>query len=228
VNFLFETELNRAQKLLLLIALAILVLQALFPPWKVVFFGDGFNPGDWFTGFAFLLTPPSPSANAYQYHARLELHPDWTLLSALWAVTALLAGGACWIFRRRAGEADSGFFNMLESRKLWLSLLIAAGAPVPLEGIPTAFIAPYLLAPGFEAMPALFHSGVSFLRLATGSYLIFWILGYAESVRVKAAVAGVAAMLLFVSGIAGRSAVDARDHALAVHPGTTTENPVQP
>jgi len=55
---------NRPQSWVVSIGLLATAALLLFPPWKTVFVGGWYSPGEWSEGFRFLLIPPLPSSNA--------------------------------------------------------------------------------------------------------------------------------------------------------------------
>jgi len=200
--------------------------QGLFPPWKLVFTGGDWSPGDWSEGFAFLLNPPSPSPNAYQYHAALQIYVDWTRLMVEWVITFLVIAVSCWLFVRRPDESNSGLLKMLESRKLLSSLIVGLGLPVPFVGIAAilgliGFLFPPLVT--IHASPLYFladyghdsffvESVVAFVVLTGLSLLFFLVLQVVRSSRAKSIVAVLAAILFFATGILGPVILSAQNH----------------
>jgi hypothetical protein len=157
---------NGAQRRILLAGLILLVTRGVIPPWKVSFIGGHFGPYGWSEGFGFLLRPPSPSLNAYQYNA-FHLQVDWSLLLQLCLVTVLMTAGICLVFMKHAEESDTRFFKMLETRKFLSSLIIGVGFPIPLLGIPAAYYWASLLVNGvgFESGGMLVISVSAFVGL---------------------------------------------------------------
>jgi|GEM_PF-2491255 len=195
-------SLNVAQRRVLLAGLTLLVARGLIPPWKVSFGGGHLAPYGWSEGFGFLLRPPSPGVNAYQYHASLRVKVDWSLLLELCFVTVLMTAGTCLVFMKHAEESDTRFFKMLETRKFLSSLLIGLGFPIPLLGIPAAYYGANLLVNGvgFESQGMLFISVAAFVGLTALCLAFLALLQTVKSFVVRrAAMLVVAAILIGVS-----------------------------
>jgi hypothetical protein len=213
-------SLNAAQRRVLLAGLMLLVARGIIPPWKVSFVGGHLAPYSWSEGFGFLLKPPSPSVNAYQYDASLHIKVDWSLLLELCFVTVLMTAGICLVFMKHAEELDTRFFKMLETRKFLSSLLIGLGFPIPLLGIPAVYYAAILLVNGvgFESQGILFISVVAFIGLTALCLIFLALLQTVKSFRARRVVMlVVAVMLIGVSlggPLAGQKSERAREERL--------------
>jgi hypothetical protein len=188
---------NIAQRRILLAGLILLVARAVIPPWKVSFGGGHLAPYSWSEGFGFLLRPPSPGINAYQYNAFL-LQVDWSLLLELSFVTVLMTAGICLVFMKHAEESDTSFFKMLETRKFLSSLLLGLGFPIPLLGIPVAYDWASLLVNGvgFESQGMLVISVTAFVGLTAVCLAFLALLQTVKSFLVRRAVMLVVAVML--------------------------------
>jgi hypothetical protein len=197
-------SLNGAQRRVLLAGLILVVARVVIPPWKVSFVGGQFGPYGWSEGFGFLLRPPSPSINAYQYNAFL-LQVDWSQLLELCFVSVLVTAGTCLVFMKHAEESDTRFFRMLETRKLLSSLLIGVGFPIPLLGIPAAYYWVSLLinGVGFESQGMLVISVAAFVVLTTLCLLFLALLQIVESLAVRRSVTLVVAVMLMGVSLGG-------------------------
>ncbi|MGA2375398.1 MAG: hypothetical protein ABSF72_07745 [Candidatus Sulfotelmatobacter sp.] len=202
-------SLNGAQRRVFLAGLILLVARAVIPPWKVSFIGGKFGPYGWSEGFGFLLRPPWPSINAYQYDASLHVKVDWSLLLPLCLVTVLMTAGICLVFMKYAEESDARFFKMLETRKVLSSLLIGLGFPIPLLGIPAAYYWASLLVNGvgFESQGMLFISVAAFVGLTTLCLLFLALLQTVKSFVVRRAVMVVVAVMLIGVSLGGQLAL---------------------
>jgi len=156
---------NRYQKKILALFLAVTAVMICFPPWRTVFIGGWLAPKEWSDGYGFLLTPPSPKANAYQYHAELHIGIDWPLLGSAWGSTVFLFACLYPTFRLRGDEHSLD--QILARGKLLTSFLIALCFPV----FPVAIAVPYLFLEGGHLWEAalLFETTV-FVGLFTLSY----------------------------------------------------------
>jgi len=188
---------NVAQRRVLLAGLILLVARGVIPPWELSFVGGHFGPYGWSEGFGFLLRPPPPSINAYQYNAFL-LKVDWVQLLELCFVTVLMTAGVCLVFMKRTEESDTRFFKMLERRKLLSSLLIGLGFPIPLLGIPATYYWASLLVNGvgFESQGMLVISVEGFVGLTALCLAFLALLQTVKSLVVRRAVMLVVAVML--------------------------------
>lgn len=206
---------SRAQRNILLAGLFLTLAQWLFPPWQLHFTGGEGSPGSWPEGFAFLLKPPPPGVNAYQYHAVLTVGIDWLRVFQLWFITLLMTAGFWFLFRKRDGEGDSSVLRMLERRKLLSSLLFSLGFPIPFLGGPVAYIAAYFLVTGvgFEGLGTLYLCTIGFWGLAAFSLIFLAILQTLKSLLARKIVLITA--LVTMTGLSiGKAVVDQeRDHA---------------
>jgi hypothetical protein len=207
--------LNRAQGHIIWTGLAFLAFQGLFPPWKLTFSGGTLAPTGWPEGFGFILLPPPPSPNAYQYHTSLRVCVDGSLLLGLWATTALSIALFCLIFVRRKGESDAGFLEMLKKRKLLSSVVIGLGVPVPLLNASAGYSALRLATQGvgFEGQGWLFLSGLSFFGLVVLSLLLFIVIQFVKSAPFKIGIVVCAGVTVFVGSILGPVLVTRSQHA---------------
>jgi hypothetical protein len=198
-------SLNGGQRRVLLAGLILLVARGVIPPWKVSFVGGHLAPYGWGEGFGFLLRPPSPSINAYQYDASLHVKIDWSLLLSLCFVTVLMTAGICLVFRKHAEESDTRFFKMLETRKLLSSVLIGLGFPIPLLGVPAAYYWASLLVNGvgFESQGMLFISVAAFVGLTALCLVFLSLLQTVKSFVVRRAVMLVVAVMLIGLSMGG-------------------------
>ena len=204
--------------------------QGLFPPWRLVFTGGDRAPTDWSEGVAFLLSPPSPSPNAYQYHAALRMHIDWHTLVLQWTLTLLVIAISCWVFVRRQDEPDTGLLKMLESRKLPSSLLVGLGLPLPFTGFPailgiislpfglllrgvTRPESPFYFLLDFVSPLFFYESVMAFAGLTGLSFLLFLVLRAIRASRAKNIVAVLGAILFLGPGILGPVTLSANDHS---------------
>jgi hypothetical protein len=205
-------SLNGAQRRVLLAGLILLVARGVIPPWKLSFVGGQFGPYGWSEGFGFLLRPPSPSINAYQYSA-FVLKVDWSLLLRLCFVTVLMTAGICLVFMKRAEESDTRFFKMLERRKSLSSLLIGLGFPIPLLGIPAVYYWASLLPEGigFESQGMIVISVAAFVGLTTLCLIFLALLQTVKSLVVRRAVMLVAAVMLIGVSLGGQLALQKRE-----------------
>jgi hypothetical protein len=206
---------NVAQRRVLLAGLTLLVARGVIPPWKVSFVGGHLAPYSWSEGFGFLLRPPSPSINAYQYDASLHVKVDWSLLLPLWLVTVLLTAGICLVFMKHADELDTRFLKMLETRKFLSSLLIGLGFPIPLLGIPAAYYWASLLVNGvgFESQGMLFTSVAAFVGLTALCLAFLALLQTVKSLVVRRAVMLVVALMLVGVSMGGPLALQKSERA---------------
>ncbi len=207
-------SLNGAQRRVLLAGLILLVARGVIPPWKLSFVGGQFGPYGWSEGFGFLLRPPSPSINAYQYGAFL-LKVDWLLLLQLSFVTVLMTAGICLVFMKRGEESDTRFFKMLERRKFLSSLVIGLGLPIPLLGIPAGYYWASLLVNGlgFESQGMLFVSVAAFVGLTALCLLFLALLQTLGSFVVRRAVMLVVAVTLLGVSLGGPLALQKSERA---------------
>ena len=198
-------SLNVAQRRVLLAGLILLVARGVIPPWKVSFVGGHFAPYSWSEGFGFLLRPPSPSINAYQYDASLHVKVDWSLLLPLCFVTVLMTAGICLVFMKHAEESDTCFFKMLETRKFLSSVLIGLGFPIPLLGIPAAYYGASLLVNGvgFESQGILFISVAAFVGLTALCLVFLALLQTVKSLLARRMVMLVVAVILIGVSLGG-------------------------
>jgi hypothetical protein len=205
-------SLNGAQRRVLLAGLILLVARGVILPWKLSFIGGQFGPYGWSEGFGFLLRPPSPSINAYQYNAFL-LKVDWSLLLELSLITVLMTAGICLAFMKRAEESDTRFFKMLERRKFLSSLLIGLGFPIPLLGMPAVYYWAILLVNGvgFESQGMLFISVAAFVGLAVLCLAFLALLQTVKSLAVRRAVMLVVAVMLIGVSLGGPLALQKRE-----------------
>ncbi|MGD0509380.1 MAG: hypothetical protein ABSA27_16390 [Terriglobales bacterium] len=208
-------SLNGAQRRVLLAGLILLVARGVIPPWKVSFVGGHLAPYNWSEGFGFLLRPPSPSVNAYQYNASLHVKVDWSLLLSLCFVTVLMTAGICLVFMKHADELDTRFFKMLETRKFLSSLLIGLGFPIPLLGIPVAYCWASLLVNGvgFESQGFLFISVAGFVGLTALCLVLSALLQTVKSLVVRSVVMLVVAVALMGVSLGGPLVLQKREHA---------------
>jgi hypothetical protein len=206
---------NIAQRRVLLAGLILLVARGVIPPWKVSFGGGHLAPYSWSEGFGFLLRPPSPSVNAYQYHASLHVKVDWSLLLQLCFVSVLMTLGICLVFMKHAEESDTRFFKMLETRKFFSSLLIGLGFPIPLLGIPAAYDWASLLVNGvgFESQGMLFISVAAFGGLTALCLVFLALLQTVKSFVVRRAVMLVVAVMLIGVSLGGPLALQKSERA---------------
>jgi hypothetical protein len=195
---------NVAQRRVLLAGLILLVARGVIPPWKVSFAGSPLAPYGWSEGFGFLLRPPSPSINAYQYGAFL-LKVDWSLLLQLCFVIVLMTAGICLVFMKHAEESDTRFFKMLETRKFLASLLIGLGFPIPLLGMPATYYWAILIVNrvGFESQGMLFISVAAFVGLTALCLAFLALLQTVKSLVVRRGVVLVAAVMLISVSFGG-------------------------
>jgi hypothetical protein len=202
---LLKFKLNRAQSNIIRLGLALLVLQALFPPWQLTFKGGNFDPGPWSEGRAFLLKPPSPGLNAYQYHAALRMEVDVAQLAILLTASALWILTLCLVFRRRWDELDAGCFELVDRRKLLISLLVGVGAPLPLVGESVAYVVCQLAKEGigFESGSVIVITIIEFFGLSLLSFLFLCFLRVIKSHRAKAVITTLAIGSLFASSTVG-------------------------
>ncbi|MGD0165634.1 MAG: hypothetical protein ABSB39_24550 [Candidatus Sulfotelmatobacter sp.] len=205
---------NGAQRRILLAGLILLVTRGVIPPWKVSFIGGHFGPYGWSEGFGFLLRPPSPSLNAYQYNA-FHLQVDWSLLLQLCLVTVLMTAGICLVFMKHAEESDTRFSKMLETRKFLASLIIGVGFPIPLLGIPAAYYWASLLVNGvgFESGGMLVISVSAFVGLTVLCLLFLALLQTVKSFVVRRAVILVVAVMLMGVSLGGPLALQKSERA---------------
>jgi hypothetical protein len=133
---------NRYQRRILALFAAVTAVMICFPPWRTVFIGGSLAPEEWSEGYAFFLTPPSPKANAYQYHAELHVGIDWPLLGSVWGTTIILFACLCRTFRLPSDEHSLD--QILARSKLQISFLVALCFPV----FPVAILVPYLFFEG--------------------------------------------------------------------------------
>jgi hypothetical protein len=205
---------NVAQRRVLVAGLILLVARGVIPPWKVSFVGGQFGPYGWSEGFGFLLRPPSPSINAYQYDAFL-LKVDWSLLLQLCFVTVLMTAGICLLFMKHAEESDTRFFKMLETRKFLSSLLIGLGFPIPFLGIPAAYYWASLLVNGvgFESQGMLFISVAAFVGLTALGMAFLALLQTVKSFVVRREVMLVVAVMLIGVSLGGPLALQKGERA---------------
>jgi hypothetical protein len=159
---------NRFQRRILVLFAVVTAAMICFPPWKTVFIGGWYAPGEWSEGRAFLLMPPAPSPNAYQYHSELHVRIDWPLLASLWGITVLLFTSLYLIFRLRSGEERQPSDQIVASRKLLTSVLLALCFPVQ----PVAYVvAGVFLGGGHLWEAALLFETAVFVILFALSYL---------------------------------------------------------
>lgn len=202
---------NRAQWSILKAGALFLLAQGLFPPWKLISKGGSYER-DWQEGFAFILMPPAPNPNALTYK-NLQTHIDWSLLLQLWGVTAVVVVIMCVIFRRREGEGDAGYFEMLKRRKLISSLLIGLGAPVPFVGFSVIYFLGLVLFGEVGhawAGVALFVLGPSLVGFTVGSLMLSLSVQWVKSRRAKVAITVAAGLVLFATSILGPVITNAR------------------
>jgi len=163
---------NRPQKWVLAMGLLATAALLVFPPWRTVFVGGRYPPGDWSEGFSFLLTPPSPSPHAYQYHSVLHVRIDRSRLLSLLAVNAGTFLGILWVFRLGDGESVVPVGAFVEKRRLATATLLALGMPVPPLG-PVAYAVPSIFVEGGHVwFGALLFEAVCFICLFALTYLI--------------------------------------------------------
>jgi len=162
---------NRPQSWVVSIGLLATAALLLFPPWKTVFVGGWYSPGEWSEGFRFLLIPPLPSSNAYQYHSTLYVRIDGLRLFSLLAVNSGMFLGIFWVFRSRDGVEAEPLGVFLRKRRLTTAILLSLGTPLPPIG-PVAFAVPSIaLEGGHVWLSALLFEATSFLCLAVLFYL---------------------------------------------------------
>lgn len=207
--------LNRAQGRIISTGLFFLALQGLFPPWKLKFVGGMLAPTGWPEGFGFILVPPSPSPNAYQYHSALLVCLDWPRLLGLWATTALSIALFCIIFVKRSGESDAGFLEMLKKRKFLSSVVIGLGIPVPLFNLSVGYAALQLAIQGvgFEGQAWLFLTALSFCGLVTISLLLFTVMQFVKSAAFKIGIVACAGVTIIVGSVLGPIFVTRNQHS---------------
>jgi hypothetical protein len=198
-------SLNVAQRRVLLAGLILLFARCVIPPWKVSFVGGHLAPYSWSEGFGFLLRPPSPSSNAYQYQVSFHVKVDWSLLLPLCFVTVLMTAGICLVFMKHAEESDTRFFEMLETRKFLSSVLIGLGFPIPLLGIPAAYYGASLLVNGvgFESQGLVFISVAGFVGLTALCLVFLALLQTVKSFVVRRVVMLVVAVMLIGVSLGG-------------------------
>lgn len=148
----------------------------LFPPWKTVFVGGGYTPKEWSEGFRFLLTPPLPSPNAYQYHSTLYVRIDALRLFSLLAINSSMFFGIYWRFRTRDGEAPESLSLFLRKRRWATAILLALGIPLPPIGSVALAVLTIIVEGGHVWLGALLFEAISFLSLAGLIYLILVLL----------------------------------------------------
>lgn len=148
----------------------------LFPPWKTVFVGGWYSPKEWSEGFHFLLAPPSPSPNAYQYHSELHIRIDGVRLFSLLAIHAIIVFGIFWTFRLTDGELAIPLSSFLQKRRLSTATLLAFGIPLPPIG-PVAYAVPSILLEGSHVwFGALLFEALSLFCLSALLYLLLFLL----------------------------------------------------
>ena len=166
---------NRAQNWVVSVGLLATAALLLFPPWRTVFVGGWYPPGDWSEGFRFLFTPPSPSPNAYQYHSELHIRIDGVRLFSLLAINSAMFFGIFWSFRLRDGELVP-LSILLQRRRLATAALLSLGIPLPPIG-PVAYAVPSILFEGGHVwLGALLFETICFFCLAALIYLILFLL----------------------------------------------------
>ena len=207
--------LNRAQLRLAFGGLGVLLAQGLFPPWELRFSGPNAPFQSWPEGPAFLLKPPNPNVNAFQYHASIHIQIAWATLLAYWATTVLMTFALCWLFVRGRAEESDCLFEMLRVRKLIFALVLGLGFPLPYIGCPAVFLLAALFKEGigFEGAAllkvilasTLLYSGVFFLFLAG--------LGRAKSERAMKVLVASMAIALFAASFVIPSVNNYLEHA---------------
>ncbi len=88
---------NTLQKLILLLAIAIVVVMGLFPPWiRTDAFGIPRH-----RGYAFFLQPPISTADSLLANAPVRYSVDWNHLVKGWLCVAGMAGPVAVLLRTR-------------------------------------------------------------------------------------------------------------------------------